>query len=302
MAMRLISISADPGEITRKHDISGLLGSALLIFFACAIQLFFQDQSPVARMFLIIGVLFFGFKILIAWTCPLSETRPAMFFFFWPGMNPQPFRKGTRSRKAESLRAAFTASLYLISGGTLLSCTLYLPGYFLTAATTCVSLSLIVHFGIFGLIRTLYLANGWGVPEMFSRPWNATTFSTFWGRHWNRPFMELSSLLLFRPFYRIFGRDGAIACTFIFSGIVHEMAISLPVGQGYGGPFAYFILHGLLVIFEKRMGPRVPPGVWRLILWAALILPLPWLFHAPFIEQILFPLIGISLPDSINLD
>jgi alginate O-acetyltransferase complex protein AlgI len=68
------------------------------------------------------------------------------------------------------------------------------------------------------------------------------------------------------------------------------MAISLPVRAGYGLPLLYFAIHGALVLVERALG-RGLGRVWTL---AALALPLPLLFHRPFLEGIVWQLVGIE--------
>ena len=63
---------------------------------------------------------------------------------------------------------------------------------------------------------------------------------------------------------------------FIFSGLLHEVALSLSVNTGYGLPTLYFIIQFLLILVEEKIWKRKPGKTW-VILW--LILPLPLLFN-----------------------
>jgi alginate O-acetyltransferase complex protein AlgI len=78
--------------------------------------------------------------------------------------------------------------------------------------------------------------------------------------------------------------------SFLASGLLHELAISVPVRAGYGLPTAYFVLQGALVVLEKRIR-REPGRLWTLF-W--LVAPLPMLFHAPFLRGIVWPLAGLK--------
>ena len=95
---------------------------------------------------------------------------------------------------------------------------------------------------------------------------------------------------------RLAPRRAALAATFLFSGLVHELAISVPVRAGYGLPMTYFILQGLLVLFETTLhhaGFPINRRPWlgRLWVWFWIVAPLPILFHRPFLAGVVWPLI-----------
>jgi alginate O-acetyltransferase complex protein AlgI len=97
----------------------------------------------------------------------------------------------------------------------------------------------------------------------------------------------MTSLVVYRPLAESAGRKTALVASFLFSGLLHEAAISLPVGAGYGGPLAYFAIHGALTQIERDRGPFGCVGTLL-----ALVLPLPLLFHAPFLRRVVWPLLG----------
>ena len=104
---------------------------------------------------------------------------------------------------------------------------------------------------------------------------------------------------VYRPLRRYVSRGTATLAAFLFSGALHELAISFPAGAGYGLPTLYFALHGTLVIVERRlMGAGLPidrhPWVGRLWTLAWLALPLPLLFHPAFLDGVVWPLIGME--------
>ena len=82
---------------------------------------------------------------------------------------------------------------------------------------------------------------------------------------------------------------------FVVSGVVHDVAISVPTGGGYGLPTLYFVIQGVGVLFErshlgKRIGTR--KGVIGRLFSAVVILgPVCLLFHAPFIERVVVPML-----------
>jgi alginate O-acetyltransferase complex protein AlgI len=88
------------------------------------------------------------------------------------------------------------------------------------------------------------------------------------------------SVTVHRPLARRFGRAAGVAASFVASGLLHELAISVPAGGGYGLPTIYFIVHGALVAGGVR---------GRALTLMALLIPLPLLFHAPFLRAIVIP-------------
>jgi len=85
---------------------------------------------------------------------------------------------------------------------------------------------------------------------------------------------------------------------FIFSGLLHELALSVPVNHGYGLPLLYFIIQGLLILAEKALASRkvmflknnMVAHAW-VFFW--LVAPAPLLFHTQFIKQIVWALSGL---------
>jgi hypothetical protein len=109
----------------------------------------------------------------------------------------------------------------------------------------------------------------------------------------------MMALGIYRPLAGSLGRKAATAIAFVASGLLHELAISLPVLAGFGLPLSYFLLHGLLVLAERRLeqaGRAVSDwGPWAHV-WVLgwLALPLPILFHPPFLRGVVWPLIGLE--------
>jgi alginate O-acetyltransferase complex protein AlgI len=98
----------------------------------------------------------------------------------------------------------------------------------------------------------------------------------------------LTARLIYIPLRRG-GRGGtAIFLAFLFSGILHELAIRLPVRAAFGLPTLNLLLPGALVAADRR-GLRLGRAGTLL----ALALPLPLCFHPPFVTGVLWPIIGI---------
>lgn len=76
---------------------------------------------------------------------------------------------------------------------------------------------------------------------------------------------------------------------FLASGLLHELAITLPVRSGFGLPTLYFVLHGALVLLEKRRGRdfgKIPALL-------AIVLPLGLLFPPEFQNEVIVRCFGI---------
>ena len=89
------------------------------------------------------------------------------------------------------------------------------------------------------------------------------------------------------------------AALFRGSEPLDQLAISVPVRAGYGLPLSYFALHGALVMIEGRLarsGRPIDRRSWIGRAWAPawLLVPLPILFHGPFLAGVVWPLIGID--------
>jgi alginate O-acetyltransferase complex protein AlgI len=151
----------------------------------------------------------------------------------------------------------------------------------------------ILHFGIFHLLALFLQKAGLQVRPVMRNPIAATSLAEFWGERWNLAFHDLASNFLFRPLLPGLGVAGATLATFLISGLVHELVISLPAGGGFGLPTAYFLLQGVGMLFERswlgaRIGLRNGASGWLFtILFTAA--PVFGLFHRPFVERIIVP-------------
>ena len=161
------------------------------------------------------------------------------------------------------------------------------------------ALSLILHFGIFDVLAGVWRRAGVDARPLFRTPLASRSLSDFWSRRWNLAFSEMMTLAISRPLTGLVGRNAATVIAFVASGLLHELAISVPVLAGFGLPLCYFLLHGGLVMVEgafEKAGHAVTgwsgwAHVWVLT-W--LVLPLPILFHLPFLRGVVWPLIGME--------
>jgi alginate O-acetyltransferase complex protein AlgI len=277
------------------------------------------------RMLAIVGALLYGLKALVcveaqaAGGARLSLLRFLAFALLWFGMRPsvfaasgEPKRDGARELIHRGWRRLLlgifmTAAAWVVwvspiadwpalrllnkDGFTLslrqLTATaLLLPG-----------LSLVLHFGVFNLLAGVWRRAGFDCRALFRAPLASKSLAEFWARRWNLGFTEMTSLAVFRPLRRRLGDRGAAFASFLFSGLLHELAISVPVRAGFGLPLLYFALHGVATMIERRLelaGQSLAERPWLGRVWtiAWLVLPLPLLFHPPFLRGCFWPLIG----------
>jgi alginate O-acetyltransferase complex protein AlgI len=167
-----------------------------------------------------------------------------------------------------------------------------------TAALLLVGLSLVLHFGLCNVVAAGWRRLGIDCGPLFRAPARSRSLEEFWGRRWNLAFSEMAAAAVYRPLSPWIGRGAALYAVFLLSGLLHEVAITVPVRAGHGGPAIYFALHGALVLIERALARRGRPigGVFGRA-WTAvwLIAPLPLLFHPPFVRATLWPLIGITV-------
>jgi alginate O-acetyltransferase complex protein AlgI len=160
-------------------------------------------------------------------------------------------------------------------------------------------LSLILHFGVFNVLAGAWRLAGVDCRALFRAPFASKSLAEFWARRWNLGFTEMTSLAIFRPLKRTLGDRGAAFVSFLFSGLLHELAISIPVKAGFGLPLLYFALHAFATAIERRLertGGLFAGRPWLGWLWTMtwLLLPLPLLFHPPFLRGCFWPIIGAA--------
>ena len=286
---------------------SGFVGYGVL----CA------QEPPGVRMLLIIGVVLYAMKAVVATEEVItSELRMtplewAAWAGGWPGMDPWLFA-GWRARERADRREDVQEAMGFASRGVVrlaIGAALMVGAHaahratgslVLTTALALPGISLVLHFGIFNLTCAFWRALGVHVYPLFVAPLASFHLKEFWGRRWNLPFTEMIQRAVFRPLRGRVGAAWAAVAGFVFSGVLHECAISVPVQEGYGLPMLYFAVHGILVTVERRTGlddalERRPilARAWTLFWLAA---PMSILFHPPFLRGIVWPLVGVHVP------
>ena len=293
----------------RSARLARIAAWSLVVAAVVGVERLVAREPAGVRMLAIIAALLFALKAVVVVEAQASGGRRLTwgrwlgFAALWPGMRPGPFtgaRAGPRpgagplllaglSRLAAGAALVALARLAWVGTGSRpLATALLLPG-----------LSLMLHFGAFDILAGAWRLAGVDCRPLFVAPPRSTSLGEFWGRRWNRAFSEMTALALYRPLARRVGRRVAVAASFLGSGLLHELAISVPVRAGYGLPMGYFALHGALMVVEGRLsraGRPIDRVSWIGRAWtlAWLVGPLPALFHRPFLAGVVWPLIGIS--------
>lgn len=199
----------------------------------------------------------------------------------WIGMNPNDFLQ----RRNDKIDCR-SGTGFLLTGTSLAMSLNYLQDDIYRAIFLFISMLFMVHFGLLDLNARFWQKMGRAVKPIMNAPWKATSLSEFWGRRWNMAFRDSAYLLVFKPMIKKWGATTAAFSVFCFSGLVHEIIMSVPAGGGYGGPMAYFIVQFLGLHLQKSH--HYFNSAW--LSWLFILLPLPMLFHPPFLLNVFLPL------------
>jgi hypothetical protein len=230
----------------------------------------------------------------------LPLARSAFYLFLWPGMDAMSFLDvGRHCRKPAFAEWLFALGKTL--GGALLIWRVarIVPVTQPRAAGWIGMLGLIFlfHFGAFHLAALWWQARGIPARSLMKNPIAARSLGEFWSIRWNRGFNDLVRAHLFVPARMQFGATAATLITFLASGLVHELVISLPARGGYGLPTLYFFLQGLGILAEhSRFGQLagLRRGIrGRLFTLTVTGAPAYGLFHPAFVMQVIIPFLHI---------
>jgi hypothetical protein len=285
----------------------------LLVAGILIIHLIFLHANPIARMLAIIATTFTAMKIIAvaesykAKKLSLQFKQWLVFATGWAGMRAEPFESLGQLQLPNAWRMIRFGIIRVIAGSVLILLAHQIVSlhvnpqviYIVVTVLLLVGLSLILHFGLLSISAGTWRLKGVNTYYLFKQPVKAMSLTEFWGKRWNMAFSEMTAVAIFRPLRNKIGNAGALMVAFAFSGLLHELALSVPVNSGYGLPMLYFIIQGVLVLAEKAfiankakfLQHRILARLWTLF-WV--IVPMPLLFHEQFIKQVVWPLAGLS--------
>jgi hypothetical protein len=298
--------------LVKKQQLA--LSWLLLLVSIASLYFLFRSQPPLLKMLALIATTFTCMKVVSVTgeykgkEVTLTLKQWLAFAIGWVGMRAKPFETlgGIAIPQAWSMirfgisRVIAGAFLVLLAHQALHLSLNARALYILVSAMLLIGFSLILHFGLLGVSAGAWRLQGVSTYVLFKQPAKATSLSIFWGKRWNLAFSEMTSIAIYRPLKYKAGSAIALMAAFIFSGLLHELALSVPVNSGYGLPTLYFIIQGTLVLLERYLTinkvsflqHRVWARVW-VFFW--LVIPMPLLFHQQFIKQIVWPLAGLHL-------
>jgi alginate O-acetyltransferase complex protein AlgI len=262
------------------------------------------QQMPLTRMLIIVVLQLISMKIIVAVETYSGENRLTVFQWIafslgWFGMRPRLFENLSSSSLpfTHLLLKGFSRiliGLALLYFSLVLEESYQMNRSFFPQLLLLAGLSLILHFGILNVSAAFWRMLGVDVSELFQSPYKSRSLREFWGRRWNIAFSEMTAVISYRPLKTKIGVEKAMMISFLLSGFLHEIAISLPVRTGYGLPMTYFAIHAFAMYLESKsrfiqkvLRHNVLSRVWVMVM---LILPMPILFHPTFIWNVLVPL------------
>lgn len=267
------------------------------------------NETALLKMGLLIIGVFWSFKLVVAYyqldkKHPINLIQWCLFCYAWFGMNPKAFLSFPGKAISGYGKLILQGLIRILIGFTIINL-----GHFLFFKSTnyyeikllellyLIGLSLILHFGLLQISTGLLRLQGINVGLLFNKPFNSKSLKEFWGKRWNLAFVELTTIAVFRPMKKTWGTTTAFWIGFVFSGLLHEMAISLPVNAGYGRPFLFFIVQAALINFVEKyiIKPNTNKFLIKIWLGVCLLLPIFILFHQKFITEIIYPLAGFLL-------
>ncbi len=262
---------------------------------------FFRTTEPRWVLMWSMAISIFGGCKWLTWCSAdltgVSPGRQAAYLFLWPGLDAEAFcgKDGATSwvKPGEWLMAALNLALGI---GLFWGVASKWPENWPLARgwTGMTGFICAAHCGVFNLLSCLWRSARVNARPLMNWPLLSCSLSEFWGKRWNTAFRDFSYRFLFSPLARRLGPRTGLAVGFIFSGVVHEMVVTIPAGGGYGGPTLFFGWQGLALLLERsRTGGKLGLGHgWRGWAFAvvAIMLPVGIAFPPVFVENVVLPM------------
>lgn len=249
-----------------------------------------------------ISVLLYVILKLLSWCSARRADAPLWkhwaYLLAWPGMDAEAFLFKSLDGKVSSARVSEWCFAFAKFASGLLLVFAFIPTIgigspFFVGWLGIVAMILSLHMGLIHLLSCWWRSCGAYAAPIMNWPILATGLADFWGQRWNLAFRDLTHRFVFRPLAKRHGMKTALVVAFVLSGLIHDLAISIPAQGGYGLPSLYFCLQGLGVLFEKsRLGKRIGLGSGlhgRCFAMLCLLAPIQLLFHRNFVVGVFYP-------------
>ncbi len=268
------------------------LPSAAIVFWDHA-------QPRWAWMWTIAFALFGGLKWL-SWrqaaSHQCSTIRSVAYLIAWPGMNADAFLSHKVDRQPSGWNLPI-AILNCVLGAALLWLSTLAHQVSARGWMAMIGIIFVLHFGVFAVIASFYQRFRIDAQPIMDFPALSSSLAEFWGKRWNLAFRDLTHKFLFRPLAHHFNGQVAMFIGFLVSGLIHELAITIPAGGGYGGPTAYFLIQALGLSAERSkfgstFGLRRGWKGWLFAMFV-LVTPVTLLFPEIFIVNVILPSIDV---------
>ena len=299
--MKALAVATVPESRPTARRVSAFFPAAAAAVIAAVVAFWLTRRLPAWHTTTAVALtLFYALKIATLSDAPRGGPwcRTVGYLILWPGMGAVTFL-GPSYRPTMPARAGelFAALVKVALGAGLIGAAMVLaPRWALASAVVGLAgLLMLFHFGLFHLASWGWRRIGVDAAPIMRAPLCASSLAEFWGERWNLAFAETARRFILRPFGRRWGSRRAAGFVFLVSGIVHEIAISLPARGDWGGPTVYFLIQGLAAWFEKSAVARrwrLGSG-WRGRCWTLAVvgLPVPLLFHHSLCTRVVHPLL-----------
>ena len=294
----ILSIEFFVGYLLIKNYRSVWLSWIFPIASVTLVHLLFLKEAAGFRMLALILVLLTGMKVVMAAHYPnlkFSFGKWLMYCFTWVGMSPELFFK---TKSSPDYTLLYRGGTYLIMGVSIILGILFIVkpasiptgiNYYILSVSILIAFSQILHFGLLNISAFFLQLFKYPTYSLFRAPLQAESLRDFWGKRWNLAFTEMTSVTVYRPLLKVVNEKPAMLFSFLFSGLLHEVALSLPVNSGYGLPLLYFFIQLCLTILEREIFKNKKPGtIWVI---GCLLIPLPILFHPAIMRGVFWQVI-----------
>ncbi|MGJ8672604.1 MBOAT family protein [Rubritalea sp.] len=249
-----------------------------------AVHLVSLEAGAFLRMVMLCSVLMAGMKWIVysEWRRSGGQVIPLgswlCFACCWFGMDPKPW---VTSRRKLSVRADWAWGSFCGLVGVAL---VYVMSDVVALVPLFIAMSMGFHFGALRLLTAFWKSVGVPVRALFRNPLRMRGFADFWGKRWNLAYSQMMARCVKRPLNRFLDQRAGTFAVFVISGLLHELAITVPVRGGYGLPTLFFMMQGLFTCYEGK------PSKWMGVLCGlSLIWGLPVLFPERFVMEVILP-------------